>query len=205
MGKRGGEQMDLLELLDQIESAVGQIREATEYPMLRETYFESRVDEYNKFCVALDTLEDSVLAIRDYCQAGFGDREGENYLRLYGLFQAVFLQQDSIRSLWEVAFEGEFPAPATNSAWKIIREIRNDATGHPIEVTRNTEIRRTFVSRAHLERGKLFLVTYERNSNQDRQQEYNPDELLLSYFLESIPSLLKLAGKVRNRFPLPAD
>ncbi len=197
--------MDLLELLDQIESAVGKIREATEYPMLRETYFESSVDEYNKFCVALDTLEDSVLAIRDYCQAGFGGREGESYLRLYGLFQAVFLQQDSIRSLWQVSFEEEFPAPAINSAWKIIREIRNDATGHPIEVTRNTEVRRTFVSRAHLERGKLFLVTYERNSNQDRQQEYDPDELLSSYFLESIPSLLKLVGKVRNRFPLPAD
>lgn len=197
--------MSLSELLDQIENIVGQIRGATEYPMLRAVHFDSRPDEYNKFCVALDTLEDSILAIQDYCQAGLGYREGENYIRLYGLFQAVVIQQDSIQSLWEVSFPERFPAPANNSAWKIIREIRNGATGHPIGVTRQTEVRRTFVSRAHLEQGILFLNTYERNSNQDRQCEYNLDESLASYLTEAIQLLSELAEKVTTRFPAPMD
>ena len=44
---------------------------------LRETYFQHD-DDWNLLCVAMDTLEDTCLALQDYEAAGLGTDSGEN-------------------------------------------------------------------------------------------------------------------------------
>ena len=63
---------------------------------MRHRYFQPRHDDWNLLCVAMDTLDDTCLALEDYEAAGLGTESREKYLRLYGMLQAVFLQQDCI-------------------------------------------------------------------------------------------------------------
>ena len=69
---------------------------------------------------------------------------GENYLRVYGLLQAIFLQQDAIRCLHD-QFVGASLEPQLN--WKEIRELRNLSSGHPLEKSDRSGTRRTMISR----------------------------------------------------------
>lgn len=64
--------------------------------------------------------------------SGIGQDDGEKYLKLYGLLQAVILQQDSIRELYGI-FVGENLISNSNPALENIRQFRNLTAGHPIE------------------------------------------------------------------------
>ncbi|PKP61439.1 hypothetical protein CVT91_03255 [Candidatus Atribacteria bacterium HGW-Atribacteria-1] len=56
---------------------------------------------WNQLCSSLDVIEDSDLAIDAYLNREFSKDDGEKYLRLYGLLQALFLQQDAVANLCE--------------------------------------------------------------------------------------------------------
>ena len=83
---------------------------------------------FYQLCSCMDMAEDTQIAIN-----AFGKKEkpekGEVYLEIFGLLQALFLQQDAALHLtealeFEVSIE-EYPR------LKEIREVRNDAVGHP--------------------------------------------------------------------------
>jgi hypothetical protein len=101
--------------------------------------------------VALDTAEDTMLALSNYENGRTGSDDGEKYLRLYGFLQAIFLQQDAIKKLHEL-FVGNFTELADTSAWKQLRELRNLTVGHPIEKGQGKQPRRrAFITRISLE------------------------------------------------------
>lgn len=114
-------------------------------------YFSGDSDRVTTAQVALDTAEDTTLALSHYENEGIGLDEGEKYLRLYGFLQAIFLQQDAIKKLHEL-FVGSFTEPADTSAWKQLRELRNLTVGHPTEKGQgNQPRRRAFITRISLE------------------------------------------------------
>jgi len=138
--------------MTRIEEVSTQIREHT-YPWnsdMRNRYFQSRHDDWNLLCVAMDTLDDTCLALEDYEAEGLGTASGGKYLRLYGMLQAVFLQQDCICTLHKMFRDvnEELFAPAILAA----EELATD--GHPTEaknalcfLARNT--REPLLHRAH--------------------------------------------------------
>ena len=104
-------------------------------------------DEWNRYCVSIDTLGDTVEALTHFESEGFGKTIQEKYLRLYGVLQAVFLQQDSITNLYEI-FVDKFENIILNiDYWKEIRELRNLTVGHPIEMKRAGATKRCFINR----------------------------------------------------------
>ena len=52
---------------------------------------------------------------------------GSSYILAYGFLQALFLQQDAVRNLYEALQLPSEPDPLLAE----IRELRNDAIGHP--------------------------------------------------------------------------
>jgi len=80
----------------------------------------------------MDTLGDSCLAPGYYEASRIGKEDGKKYLKLYGLLQAIFLQQDSIRQLDRVFLGGDLQ-PDSDSAWKKIKDLCNLTVGHPID------------------------------------------------------------------------
>lgn len=80
--------------------------------------------------VILDTIEDAQIAIEWYNSNII--KEYDNiYLALYGLFQALIIQQDAIDELFTVLDKERDNPCRKNSLLCSIRKIRNDTVGHP--------------------------------------------------------------------------
>jgi hypothetical protein len=109
-------------------------------------FFDGDEDRVAMAHVAMDTAEDTMLALAHYESVGIGSNDGEKYLRLYGFLQATFLQQDAVKKLHQL-FVGNFSKPVASSAWMQLRELRNLTMGHPID----NGGKRTFITRLSLE------------------------------------------------------
>lgn len=178
------------------------LRKTIEDPSLRKRHFAEDHDKWSKFCVAMDNLEDCDLAISFFLSAGTGESEGEQYLRLYGVLQAAFIQQDSIKALWAIIYEEDIEIPLPHS-WHLVRRIRNHVAGHPIEVKWDRECpkikRRTFVNRIDLKNGKLTLITDEDSGGTDH---WNCDlrSTVLDYLKEACPFLQSLHEEIQKKW-----
>lgn len=116
---------------------------------------------WNQLCSSLDVIEDSDLALSAYIDSKFEEDDGEKYLRLYGLLQALFLQQGAVKNLSESL---ELPNDlSTYSKLKEIRDIRNDSVGHPTKRGRNDKSYH-YISRISITKSKFQLISYYENS-----------------------------------------
>ncbi len=186
--------------LNEMTNLIEELRRSIEDPGLRKKHFGDDNDRWSKFCVAMDSLEDSDLAISDFLAGGLGSSDGERYLRLYGILQAVFIQQDAVRALWEIVMDEGFPEMPVDSPWRTIREIRNHAAGHPIEVRRHGITSRTFVTRMALEFGMLSLIT-DKNTGSNIHWGGELKDTLESYLTEGSQLLRKVLDKVPLKWP----
>lgn len=158
---------------------------------LYEQLYKNHPDEWNGICAAMDILDDTCLAIEDYESHGIGNSDSEKHLRLYGLLQGVFLQQDSIRYLHK-AFVGTSLAPTHDSAWAEIRDLRNLTVGHPIEKKNGQGITRCFISRVTIRSDGFQLIVWNKERNVDEIKSVDLRSLHERYkseavtFLESI-------------------
>lgn len=109
-----------------------------------------------QLCSSIDVIEDSDLAIDAYRNNKLGESKDILYLLVYGLLQALFLQQDAVFDLCEsLGFSNkkkEYPKLMR------IRDIRNAATGHPTKkkehkskLTSNHFISRVTLTTSHFE------------------------------------------------------
>ena len=115
---------------------------------------------WNQLCSSFDVIEDSDLAIDAYLNREFSKNDGEKYLRLYGLLQALFLQQDAVKNLREsLGLPNDL---RTNSKLKEIRDIRNDSVGHPTKRGRNDKSYH-YISRISITKSKFQLISYFEN------------------------------------------
>jgi hypothetical protein len=94
-------------------------------------HFELRQNNalFSQLCSSLDVIEDTEDAITAFKEKDFGQDKPSLYLTIYGLLQAIFVQQDAVVNLCEALGIKETIDISPNL--KEIREIRNDSIGHP--------------------------------------------------------------------------
>ena len=115
---------------------------------------------WNQLCSSLDVIEDSDLAIDTYINSEFAEENGEKYLRLYGVLQALFLQQHAVINLCEsLGFSDNITA---HPKLKRIRNVRNDSTGHPTK--RGNYGSYHFISRASMTKSGFQLMSVYKNN-----------------------------------------
>lgn len=143
---------------------------------------------WNKLCSSLDTIEDTQHAIDKYQDLdGFERHEG--YLLLYGLVQAIYLQQDSINSLSkslikkEVKFSEEYPRLYR------IREIRNDSIGHP--TNRRNDKYHVVINQGTIRKSGFQYIIYDADSK-PKFEYVNLDEIINTQKELSIEILVKI-------------
>lgn len=165
-----------------------QIRNYVNNANLLERYFESHLDEWYTLCVAMNTLGDTCLSLEYYEASGIGDEYGEKYLKLYGLLQAIFLQQDSIRQIYRI-FLGNNLQPDSDSAWIIIRDLRNLTIGHPIEKKCKTGTKRCFISRVTIRGDGFQLMVWNKDKEQKEFEKVDLKALYEKYKTEAVKHL----------------
>lgn len=124
-------------------------------------------DLWSQLCSCLDVIEDSQLAIDAYSAVEVGKSDGANYLTLYGLLQALFLQQDAAINLCESL---KIQQTIDNyPRLKEIREIRNDSIGHPTKRNRRKDKSTSyhFISRPSLCSNSFALLSCYSNGKNE--------------------------------------
>lgn len=101
-------------------------------------------------------IDDSDIAIHEAI-SGFSLEPGRAYLELWGLLQAIVIQQDAILALWSAISGTVAKRPRWACSWKDIRDLRNEVSGHPVN-SRNGRYR-CFLGRSF---GNIERITYER-------------------------------------------
>ena len=114
-------------------------------------------DQWNQICSSLDTIGDSTMAINSYWNIDYPSDLGAQYILIYGLMQALFLQQDALENL-KKAFG--IDSNSSNDVLKNIRELRNFSIGHPTLTRRKGKNYFNYISRFSLSKKGFDLQTF---------------------------------------------
>lgn len=96
---------------------------------------------WNKLTSALNVLEDTSWAVEYYLEADYPKDVKGKYLFLYGLLQALYVQQDAVRSIYFGLFDKELKKGISSHIQKAlkVRNLRNDTIGHPTDLGESTK------------------------------------------------------------------
>jgi len=112
---------------------------------------------WTQLTASMDAVEDSQEAIDAFflesqqLEPEDSSQVGQKYLRLYGLLQAMFLQQDAVASMLEAVGLGYDPmSDSERVLLKGVRTIRNQSVGHPTKYVRGKRTQHAFIVRASI-------------------------------------------------------
>ncbi|MCY3826868.1 MAG: hypothetical protein OXG10_05755 [Candidatus Dadabacteria bacterium] len=116
-------------------------------------------DNWDRICSSSDVINDTLQAIGSYVKSDYPDEDvGLRYLYVYGLLQALYLQQDAVECLFKTLRKC-YPknrkfSYKQSTDLKGIRQLRNETTGHPTETHNGvfTYINRGSLSKWHFQK-----------------------------------------------------
>lgn len=113
-----------------IENIFKEIRKICNHPWKKELLFQDKII-WNRLWASLDVIEDSQIAIDDYSNLPEFSSNENGYLYVYGILQALYLQQEALRDLNKALFGQDIDFKEKYPELHNIREIRNNSIGHP--------------------------------------------------------------------------
>lgn len=138
-------------------ASLQRIRDLLNNSWRKEVLFSDKI-KWNKAWSSLDTIEDTQVAIDSYCSLNDFNAYNNGYLYIYGILQALFLQQDALNSLNHVIFDKEINWMKRYPELHKIRDYRNDSIGHPTNRRNNKSFHR--ISRYSIKKTGFELVSY---------------------------------------------
>jgi hypothetical protein len=91
---------------------------------------------WNRICICMDILQNTERA----CVSFFSkNKEDISYLELYGFFQSLYLQQDSVERLYKTIVDNNFKIKKI-AELDTISKYRNCYAGHPIDKKENKQV-----------------------------------------------------------------
>jgi len=162
------------------------IRELINTPEV-ENILTQNTPEWNQFCSSLDTIQDTDIAIDSYKKMKFPKDMGRRYINLYGLLQALFVQQNAVETLCESI--GITFCANDISDLHYVRDIRNKSTGHPTKRGKKNY----FLVRIEISKDRFVLQS-------DYDEEVSIPDLISKQrkFLES--PLLRVIDKLNDTY-----
>jgi len=157
-----------------------------------DAYWDIDKVKFNIFCSCMDVLDDTTLAISHYVDKGLGLDEEERYLKLYGLLQAVIIQQDSIIELYKL-LDIKY---SLKDGFKQMRRIRIIAGGHPTNFSRGEFC--TFISRVTITNTSFEICCYDKKNQLNSHEKINLQDCLnehVSELSDCLEDLIKLFGE----------
>lgn len=143
---------------------------------------------WRMLCSCLDVIEDTELALAAYETAEEPSSPGACYLLLYGTLQALFVQQDAVSNLADALGTKMEPSPLLSK----IREIRNDAVGHPTKRGSGTGRAYNAIVRISMTKEGFDLLTTYPDADRLTSRKVLMSELIEEQRASLGPVLLKL-------------
>lgn len=158
-------------------------------------------DDYAVYYTAMYLLQDSTEGLSAHRGRGFASDPLIAYIELWGIMQAIIIQQDSIKKLYELLTGTEFPK--FSGKWKEIRDLRVLCSGHPVDKgeSRKQPAERTFAGRTFGGYEKLSLETYSEDSKQVQHPKIKLGTLIDAYAGEASTFLKSAETEMKKRWP----
>jgi len=138
-------------------SLIKKIRDLCNHPWKRELLFQDRI-KWNKLWTSMDAIDDTQVAINNYSNLPSFDANNGGHLYIYGLMQALNIQQDAANNLLNALFNKTVDFKAEYPELYEIREHRNNAIGHP--TNRGNDKSFHFIGRASISKKGFMLASY---------------------------------------------
>ncbi len=170
-----------------ISNLMHRIRQLVNKPMNKKRLMVNH-KHWEKLCSSMDVVEDCEWAISFYRKTKYPSDTGGKYLYLYGVLQAVFIQQDATTTLSKI-FRIEWNK-YNNMKYENIREIRNDAIGHPVC---RREKSSNFICQASLNKWSFEYWCFDYKNN-DRRIEVDLKSVLGDHSIWASDLLKKIVS-----------
>lgn len=111
-------------------------------------------DELASYYTAMCLLQDSTESLCEHRKRGFNTDELLAYIEIWGVLQAIIIQQDAIEAIYKVLHWNEIEVPQ-GTKWLELRNIRNLYSGYPVtkdaraqlDKKREKDVERSFLGR----------------------------------------------------------
>lgn len=121
--------MAILHAAANVQELLRFIREFINHPRRLDPFLKDK-PAWNMLASAMDVVSDTELAITSYEHGDYADK-GTLYLVLYGLLQAMYVQQDALENLVRALEKNEQYKIESEPEAEFIRRVRHDTIGHP--------------------------------------------------------------------------
>lgn len=89
-------------------------------------------NEFEIYCIAKDTIQDTGETLMAHRKQGFVSDVYRRYVEYYGVLQAVYMQQDAIKALFNLFMVPQRLEFSALPNWQELRDLRDDTVGHPV-------------------------------------------------------------------------
>jgi len=147
-------------------------------------------------------IQDTGESVKLHMEHGFSSEPLRPYIEFWGVMQAIFIQQDAIRELYNAVIGSPLYIP-TSSDWSKLRDVRNLCAGHPANRTlAGPTTQRTFMGRRF---GDYDQIRYElwdaRMPKQPSHPTFNLRAMIKAYDVEGARALKIVLSALATKWP----
>ncbi len=164
-------------------------------------YKDAHSEEYAAYYTSMYLIQDTGEAVWTHMRRGFSSDPMAAYLEFWGVMQAVVIQQDAIKELYN-AVVGSFPDTAALSRWKAIRDMRNLCAGHPAKRSFGVpSTQRAFMGRNFGDYPSIQYELWESGSASPTHPSFNLHQMIERYAPDAAQVLDGALAALKKRWP----
>jgi len=160
----------------------------------------SHRDELAAYYTAKYLLQDSTEGLWKHRKRGFNNDPLLAYIEIWGVLQAIIIQQDAIAVLYETFIKAS-PIIPTGSKWKVIRDFRNLCSGHPVNKGKEGKKERAFMGRSFGNYKKIKIEVWNQKKKKTEIREIELAKLIDEYSAEAANLLHDIVSLLPIKWP----
>ena len=163
-------------------------------------------DKYAAYYTAMYLLQDSTESLWRHREEGFNNDELLAYIEIWGVLQAIIIQQYSIETIYQILTGKELNVPQ-GTKWFKIRNIRNLYSGHPVNKGENKDknkeknIERSFMGRNFGGYDELTVEVWNKKIGKTEFRSIELGKTIDEYTLEASSYLQKIINIFPSKWP----
>lgn len=161
-------------------------------------------DKYAAYYTSMYLLQDTAESLQAHREKDFSTDPLTAYIELWGVMQALIIQQDSLVELYKIVAEKSPCKSKQNlNAWNRLRDFRNACAGHPVNKRRKCrgKATRTFMGRCGQMYSKIAYEEWDQIKGERQHREIDLGALIDEYETEAESIMSAILQAMLHRWP----